>query len=164
MTCHCCNGETKKFGKFKNVNRLVQRYRCVRCAKTFSEAQPLDGLRVDFKQACQVVHLLCEGMGIRAIQRLTGLHQETVLNILETAGQKAAEFQEAKVTCVSEAVIQADEIHSMVYSKQRNTDENDMERGDQSRTDSQDAESQQDRRRPQRPHEPHYRMSSSNIL
>jgi hypothetical protein len=63
MTCHCCNGEAKKFGKFKNVNRLVQRYRCVRCSKTFSEAQPLDGLRVDFKKACQVVHLLCEGMG-----------------------------------------------------------------------------------------------------
>ena len=32
---------------------------------------------------------------------------------------------------MNEAVIQADEIHSMVYSKQRNTDENDMERGDQ---------------------------------
>jgi len=33
---------------------------------------------------------LCESNGIRAIQRLTGLHQETILNILETAGQKAA--------------------------------------------------------------------------
>jgi hypothetical protein len=30
------------------------------------ESQPLDGLRVDFKQACNVVHLLCEDMGIRA--------------------------------------------------------------------------------------------------
>ena len=69
-------------------------------------------------------------MGVRAIQRVTGLHQETILNILETTGQKAAAFQESKVNCVSEAVIQADEIHSLVYSKQRNTDENDMERGD----------------------------------
>jgi len=55
-----------KFGKFRNANRIVQRYRCVRCTKTFSEAQPLDGLRVDFKQACQVANMLCEGIGIRA--------------------------------------------------------------------------------------------------
>ena len=73
MNCHCCNGKMMKFGKFRNANRIVQRYRCVRCTKTFSEAQPLDGLRVDFKQACQVANMLCEGIGIRAISRLTGL-------------------------------------------------------------------------------------------
>ena len=131
MTCHCCNGEAKKFGKFSNANRNVQRYRCIRCAKTFSETQPLNRLRVDFKQACQVVHLLCESMGIRAIQRLTGLHQETILNILEIAGQKAAAFQQAKVYGVGASVIQADEVHSMVYSKQRNTPDHEIERGDQ---------------------------------
>lgn len=131
MTCLCCNGETKKFGRFQNKNRLVQRYRCIRCGKTFSESQPLDGLRVDFKQACQVVHLLCESMGIRAIQRLTGLHQETILSILETAGQKAAAFLDAKIRNVNADVIQADEIHSFVYSKQQNTPEDETERGDQ---------------------------------
>jgi transposase-like protein/IS1 family transposase len=131
MTCHCCNGETKKFGKFKNKNRLVQRYRCERCAKTFSEAQPMDGLRVDFKQSCQVVNMLCEGMGIRAISRLTGFHQVTVLNILETAGQKAAAFLDEKIRNVNADVIQADEVHSFVYSKQRNTPKEEIEHGDQ---------------------------------
>jgi transposase-like protein/IS1 family transposase len=131
MTCHCCNGEAKKFAKFKNKNRIVQRYRCVRCAKTFSETQPLDGLRVDFDKAVQVVHLLCEGMGIRAIERFIGLNRRTVLNILETAGQKAVAFQEVKVYGVAAAVVQADEINSFVYSKQRNTPENEVERGDQ---------------------------------
>jgi hypothetical protein len=91
----------------------------------------LDGLRVDFKQACQVVHLLCESMGIRAIQRITGLHQETILNILETAGQKAAAFLDAKIRNVSAEVIQADEIYSFVYSKRQNTPEEDFERGEQ---------------------------------
>jgi transposase-like protein len=113
------------------VNRIVQRYRCVRCAKTFSESQPLDGLRVDFKQAEQVVHLLCEGMGIRAISRFTRLDTKTILNILETAGQKAAAFQDAKVYGVGADVIQADEINSFVYSKQRNTPADEIERGDQ---------------------------------
>ncbi|HLZ54551.1 MAG TPA: hypothetical protein VKS19_08750, partial [Verrucomicrobiae bacterium] len=109
VTCYCCNGPTKRFGHFQNVNRIVQRYRCTRCGKTFSESQPLDGLRVDFNQACQVVHLLCESMGIRAIQRFTGLHQETILNILESAGQKSAEVLDAKIRNVKAEFVQADE-------------------------------------------------------
>ena len=131
MLCLCCNGEAQRFGSFKNVNRIVQRYRCVRCNKTFSESQPLDGLRVDFKQACRVVHLLCEGMGIRAIARFTGLDTKTIMSILETAGQKAAAFLDAKIRNVNADVIQADEIHSFVYSKQQNTPEDETERGDQ---------------------------------
>jgi transposase-like protein/IS1 family transposase len=131
MTCICCNGEAQKFGRFKNVNRIVQRYRCVRCNKTFSESQPLNGLRVDFKQACRVVHLLCEGMGIRAIARFTGLDTKTIMSVLETAGQKAAAFLDAKIRNVNADVIQADEIHSFVYSKQQNTAEDETERGDQ---------------------------------
>jgi IS1 family transposase len=109
----------------------VQRYACDRCGKSFSEIQPLDGLRVDFDKACQVVHMLCESMGIRAIQRLTGLHQETILNILETAGQKAAAFLDAKIRNVNAVLIQADEVHTYVFSKQMNTDRDDLERGEQ---------------------------------
>jgi IS1 family transposase len=88
-------------------------------------------MRVDFKQACQVVHLLCESMGIRAIQRFTGLHQETILSILETAGQKAAAFLDANIRNVNADVIQADEIHTTVYSKQQNTPKDEVERGEQ---------------------------------
>jgi len=83
------------------------------------------------KQVEQVVHLLCESMGIRAIQRLTGLHQETILNILETVGQKAAAFLDTKIRNIRAEVIQADEIHSFVYSKRQNTPEEDLERGEQ---------------------------------
>ncbi len=132
MNCHCCqSNEVKKSGRFTNKNFTVQRYQCNRCGKTFSDKQPLDGLRVDFKQACQVVNLLCESMGIRAIQRITGLHQETILGILETAGRKAAAYLDAKIRNVTADRIAADEIHSFVFSKQQNTDKNDFERGDQ---------------------------------
>lgn len=91
----------------------------------------MNGLRVDFDKACQVVHLLCESTGIRAIQRLTGLHQETILNILETAGQKAAQFLDARIRNVNADMIQADEVHTYVFSKQQNTDKEDLERGEQ---------------------------------
>jgi IS1 family transposase len=86
---------------------------------------------VEFDKACQVVHLLCEGMGIRAIERFSGLNRRTVLNILEMAAEKAAAFQESKVYGVGAAVVQADEINSFVYSKQRNTPADEIERGDQ---------------------------------
>jgi IS1 family transposase len=109
----------------------VQRYFCDRCGKSFKESQPLDGLRVDFKQACQVVNLLCESMGIRAISRITGLDTKTILNILENAGQKAEQFLDSQVRNVRAENVQADEIHTFVFSKQQNTLAENYERGDQ---------------------------------
>ena len=109
----------------------MQRYACDRCGKSFSEAQPLDGLRVDFNKACQVINLLCESMGIRAVARITGLDTKTILNILETAGQKAAAFLDLNVRNVVAENVQADELHTTVFSKQRNTPDDDFERGEQ---------------------------------
>jgi IS1 family transposase len=113
------------------VNRIVQRYRCQRCGKTMSETQPLNQLRVDFKAACEVVHLLVEGMGIRAIQRFTGLHQETILSILETAGQKAATFSDTHVRNVKPEMVQADEMHCFVQCRQQNNIHNIEDIGEQ---------------------------------
>ena len=130
QSCLCCSGPIKKSGQFSNRNGVVQRFRCIRCGKSFSELQPLQGLRVDFDKACQVVSLLCEGMGIRAVARLTDLHRDTVLSILETAGQKFAAFLDAKVRNVKAEYVQVDEIHTTVYSKQQNTTPGDKERGE----------------------------------
>jgi transposase-like protein len=117
-----------KFGFKKGF----QRYQCCVCKRTRSDIpeNPLVNLRVPMDKAAQVVHLLVEGCGVRAIERLTQLNRRTVLNVLEIAGQKAAAFQQAKVYGVGAAVIQADEVHSMVYSKQRNTPAEEIERGD----------------------------------
>jgi len=120
VNCYCCNGEAKHFANFRNKNRVVRRFRCIRCGKTFSERQPLDGLRVDFKQAAQVVHLLCEGMGIRAIERFTQLNRRTVLSILETAGEKCAALLDSKIHEVAVESIQCDEMYSFVFCKEPN--------------------------------------------
>ena len=90
MTCICCEGEIKKRGSFRNKNRIVQRYQCLRCGKSFSEKQPLDGLRTDHEKVVQIVKLLCEGMGVRAAARLTGCQHKTVLAILNAVGEKCA--------------------------------------------------------------------------
>jgi IS1 family transposase len=92
---------------------------------------PLGELRVPMDKAVQVINLLCESTGIRACERLTGLNRRTVLNILELAGQKAASFLDAKIRNVNAGLIQADEIHSFVFSKQQNTPDGYVNRGEQ---------------------------------
>jgi transposase-like protein/IS1 family transposase len=131
VNCYCCNGEAKHFANFRNKNRVVRRFRCVRCGKTFSEKQPLDGLRVETSKIEQVVKLLCEGVGIRATRRLSGLSQPTVLNILETVGERCAHFHDATVRNVKARDVQTDEIYSYVFCKQERNKTGDPERGEQ---------------------------------
>src|SRR5665213_3288746 len=132
MNCHCCQSdEVKKSGRFMNKNFTVQRYQCNRCGKTFSDKQPLDGLRVDFKLAAQVVHLLCEGMGIRAIERFTQLNRRTVLGILKTAGEKAAQLLDMQIRSVEVESVQCDELFSFVLKKEFNKKDADPEIGSQ---------------------------------
>ncbi len=118
MTCHCCQGETKRFGHFQNKNRIVQRYRCIRCGKTFSETQPLDETRIDSAKGVQIVHLLCEGVGIRAAARLAGVHKQTVLNVLRSAGLHCAALLDAKLRNLKPTHVEIDEIWTFVQKKQ----------------------------------------------
>jgi hypothetical protein len=70
----------------------VQRYCCTRCNKTFSESQPLNGLRTDHEKVVQIVKLLTEGVGVRATARLTDCQHKTVLAVLNAIGEKCATF------------------------------------------------------------------------
>ncbi len=99
--------------------------------RPLTEKQPLDNLRVDFKQAVQVANLLCEGVGIRAISRLTGLHQQTVLNVLARAGSKCSRFFDANVKGVKPESVEADEMWCFCGCKERKNKSGDVFKGDQ---------------------------------
>ncbi len=107
-----------KFGIRKNI----QRYRCPVCKRTRSDVpqNPLGNLRVRLEKAVQVINLLCESTGIRACERLTGLNRRTILNILETAGQKSAAFSDAHVRNVKPYFVQADEMACIVQCREQN--------------------------------------------
>lgn len=130
MNCHCCSGPVKRFGHFENKNRIVQRYRCIRCGRSFSESQPLDGLRIDEAKAVQIVKLLCEGIGIRAAARLTGCHTRTVLNVLETVGEKCESFLDRVLRNLTVESLQIDEIWSKVGVREARRLRTDKEKGD----------------------------------
>ena len=131
VNCVCCNGIAKRRGFYRNKNFNVQRYECLRCGTSFSEKLPLDNLRLDFKQACQVASMLCEGIGINAISRLTGLHKKTVLNVLARAGSKAGRFLDATVKNVQPESVQADEMFCFVGCKDSSKTRHDPFRGSQ---------------------------------
>lgn len=103
----------------------------MQCGTTFRDEQPLDGVRIETPQVVQVVKLLVEGVGIRAISRLTNLHQETVLNILAAAGQHCARLLDERIRGVEVESVQVDELFCFVGCKQRNNTTNDYSRGDQ---------------------------------
>jgi IS1 family transposase/transposase-like protein len=131
LNCTCCNGIAKRRGFYRNKNFTVQRFECLKCGTSFSEKQPLDNLRVDFDKACQVLNLLSEGMGIRAASRLTGLHQQTVLNVLARAGSAADRFLCENVKNVQPESVQVDEMFAFVGCKDRANISRDPFRGGQ---------------------------------
>jgi transposase-like protein/IS1 family transposase len=128
VVCHRCQLQAFKFGKQNGF----QRFRCRMCGKTFSDIpeRPLGELRVEPAKAHQVISLLVEGVGIRAVERLTQLNRRTVLGILATAGEKCARLLDTKVTGIIADHIELDELYAFVGCKQENTEADDTRRGD----------------------------------
>jgi len=64
--------------------------------------------------------MLCEGMSIRAITRLTGASKNTVARLLVDAGKACATYHDANVRDVKAARVQVDEVWSFTYAEQKN--------------------------------------------
>ena len=124
MTCCYCQARAKKSGKFKTANGLVQRYHCLSCGKTFKADRPLGDMRISEEKAVQIINLLVEGVGINATSRLAGVHKETVLRVLVLAGERCEQILDEKVRNITVEQVQADEVWSFVYCKQRHVGEN----------------------------------------
>lgn len=76
--------------------------------------------RLSNEDRAKIIHLLCEGMSIRAITRLTGASKNTVTKLLVDAGKACAAYHDANVRNVKAARVQVDEIWSFTYTKQKN--------------------------------------------
>lgn len=71
-------------------------------------------------QRIQIISLLCEGNSLRAITRITGISLNTVTKLLVDAGRACDAFHNETVVNVASKRVQADEIWSFCYAKQRN--------------------------------------------
>jgi len=76
--------------------------------------------RLSTDRRAQVVSCLVEGMSIRATVRITGAAKNTVAKLLVDLGAACADYQDAAFRNLDCDVIEADEIWSFCYPKQKN--------------------------------------------
>jgi IS1 family transposase len=76
--------------------------------------------RLDKTDRVRILHLLCEGMSIRAIARTTGTSKTTITKLVVDAGMAAAWYQDRVFRNLTCKRIQVDEIWNFVYAKQKN--------------------------------------------
>ena len=119
MTCHNCQTICNRFGKHRNG---LQRYRCSQCRKTFTEdhARPLDDMRVPLDRALLCLQLLLEGNSVRSTERITGVHRDTILSLLEVAGLRAEKLLSEKIRELRVRDVECDEIWEWVGMKEKN--------------------------------------------
>jgi IS1 family transposase/transposase-like protein len=123
VICNDCGTEMKKFGFFGKER--IQRYRCKNCGQCRSDIpdRPLDTMRVPFDKAVQIVNMLVEGISVRATARLSGVHRDTVLRVLEMAGEKCILLHDKMMRDLPCKVLQVDEIWSFCQCKEINVPE-----------------------------------------
>jgi transposase-like protein/IS1 family transposase len=131
VTCHNCQSICNRFGKHRNG---LQRYRCSQCRKTFTEdhTRPLAEMRLPMDKAESILKLLVEGMSLRSIERVTGVHRDTIMRLLLLAGERSQQLMDAKMRNLNSRYLQVDEIWTYCGKKRRNVRSGDSpELGDQ---------------------------------
>jgi transposase-like protein/IS1 family transposase len=118
MNCQKCNGETKRFGKDRKGQ---QRYRCLSCKVTFIDPQikRVDGMLLPQDKALLCLQLLVEGNSVRSTERITGVHRDTILDLLVMVGEKCERMMENRIKGLTVTDVQADEIWGWIGMKQK---------------------------------------------
>jgi IS1 family transposase len=84
----------------------------------------------------QIISALVEGTSIRSVERMTGVHRDTIMRLMVRTGNNCAAILDANIRDINCRALQLDEIWTYVGCKQRNltwTDESldNRARGDQ---------------------------------
>jgi IS1 family transposase len=76
--------------------------------------------KLPIEKRVQIITLLVEGNSLRSCSRIADVSINTVTKLLVDVGRACQKFHEGKVVGVTSRRIQADEIWSFVYSKEKN--------------------------------------------
>src|ERR1700730_6089183 len=87
--------------------------------------------RLNSEMRAKCLHLLAEGVSVRAAARLTGISKTTILKLIEDAGEAAAWYQDRVLRELNAKRIQADEIWGFVGAKAANAKHDKKIRGEQ---------------------------------
>jgi IS1 family transposase/transposase-like protein len=114
-----CEHAWKKNGVDKNGK---PRLRCKICGQSklaCDEPKPLGALRTDLDTAAMAISMLCEGMAIRSVSRLTGLDKGTILRIVVEAAESVERFSARTITNMEVEEVECDEIWGFCYCKKK---------------------------------------------
>lgn len=114
----CQHESAKKHGRDRKGN---QRFRCLLCGATFAQAsaRPLGDMRITMKQATSALSILLEGSSIRATERITDLHRDTICDLILVVGNNCQRLLTEKVQNVPVKDVQLDEIWSFIGMKEK---------------------------------------------
>jgi hypothetical protein len=83
-------------------------------------------------QQIQVIGCLTEGMSIRGVERLTGIHRDTIMRLGAKVGRGCAELHDRTMVGLRVGQLELDELWAFVGKKQRHlTRAHSPEKGDQ---------------------------------
>lgn len=113
----CTHDQFKKHGR---NSAGKQRLRCKLCGHTWLEGgpQPLGTMRIGMREATTALGMLLEGMSLRAVSRLTGLHLDTLGDLILTVGENCGALLDS-IEGVEAQDVEADEIWSFVGLKEK---------------------------------------------
>jgi len=116
MNCPNCKEASKKNGKDRTGE---QKYKCLTCGSGFTTKPKLEGKRVPAAKIEMAINMLVEGCSVRSVERLTSIHRDTILRLLETVGERCMMLQEKLVRNVVMQNLEMDEIWSYCLMKQK---------------------------------------------
>ncbi len=117
MFCPTCAAPARRFGRDRHGR---QRFQCPTCRRTFSDPNrpERDRRRVPADRAVFCLRLLLEGNSVRAVERLTRTHRDTILSLLVEAGEDCQRYLES-LRNLPAADVQADELWAFCGMKEK---------------------------------------------
>lgn len=76
--------------------------------------------KLSTEKRAQALGLMVEGVSLRAITRLTGIHRTTLLNLLVDAGSAFSDYQDRTLRNLTCRRVQVDEAWAFCYAKAKN--------------------------------------------
>lgn len=118
MQCPTCKADAQRFGTNRNGS---QRFRCVECKKTFSAklSDRIEGHNIPLAQIEKALQLLIEGCSVRSAERISGLHRDTILKLLVTAGEQCEKLMGRVIVNVPVKDVECDEMWAFVGKKEK---------------------------------------------
>jgi|SRR5208337_2945073 len=77
---------------------------------TRERPEKLNGTHLPTEKITQIIRLLVEGCSVRPIERITGTHRATILNVLALAGERCERLLESRIRQVPVKDVECDEI------------------------------------------------------